>query len=177
MCRIQALCYRIQCETRRGLRGCGISIQRARRGSSATRYAGSAARWGPDVPVIGFAAAPWTLACYMIEGQTRGDISRAKKMLREEPQVVRALLERITRATAGYLAAQIEAGATAVQLFDTWAGGLAAEEYEEFELPATQKIIESPERLDSRATKCRRYCSPRDRLYIWKAWSSQERTC
>src|ERR1700723_2267660 len=47
---------------------------------------------GPDVPVIGFAAAPWTLACYMIEGQTRGDISRAKEMLRSEPQMVRELL-------------------------------------------------------------------------------------
>src|SRR5271154_4043704 len=92
---------------------------------------------GPDVPVIGFAAAPWTLACYMIEGQTRGDISRAKKMLRDEPQIVRALLDRIARATVGYLAAQIEAGASVVQLFDTWASGLTAKEYEEFELPAT----------------------------------------
>src|SRR5271154_6421107 len=92
---------------------------------------------GPDVPVIGFAAAPWTLACYMIEGQTRGDISRAKRMLREEPDVVRALLGRIAQATTGYLAAQIEAGASVVQLFDTWATGLTAKEYEEFELPAT----------------------------------------
>src|SRR5271157_6067996 len=93
-----------------------------------TRFVGDAIRAickevGPTVPVIGFAAAPWTLACYMIEGQTRGDISRALKMLREEPEVVRALLDRIARATTGYLAAQIEAGAAAVQLFDTWASG------------------------------------------------------
>jgi len=113
-----------------------------------TRFVGDAIRaickeLGPDVPVIGFAAAPWTLACYMIEGQTRGDISRAKKMLRDEPQIVRGLLDRIARATAGYLAAQIEAGASVVQLFDTWASGLTPEEYEKFELPATQKIIES----------------------------------
>ena len=113
-----------------------------------TRFVGDAIRAickeaGPDVPVIGFAAAPWTLACYMIEGQTRGDISRAKRMLREEPQIVRELLERIARATVGYLKAQIEAGAAAVQLFDTWAGELAADEYDEFEMPATQTIFEA----------------------------------
>ena len=76
--------------------------------------------------MIGFAAAPWTLACYMIEGRTRGDISRAKQMLREEPQVVRDLLERIARSTAEYLKAQIAAGAAVVQLFDTWAGELSS---------------------------------------------------
>jgi uroporphyrinogen decarboxylase len=113
-----------------------------------TRFVGDAIRAicqqvGPDVPVIGFAAAPWTLACYMIEGQTRGDISRALKMLREEPEVLRALLDRIARATSAYLASQIEAGASVVQLFDTWAGSLTSEEYEEFELPATQQVIES----------------------------------
>ena len=98
---------------------------------------------GPTVPVIGFAAAPWTLACYMIEGRTRGDISRARQMLRDEPQVVRQLLERIARATAGYLKAQIAAGAAVVQLFDTWAGELSTEEYAAFELPATQLILQA----------------------------------
>jgi len=111
-----------------------------------TRFVGDAIRAickeaGPEVPVIGFAAAPWTLACYMIEGQTRGDISRAKRMLREEPQTVRALLERIARATAGYLKSQITAGASVVQLFDTWAGELTPEEYDAFELPATQMVL------------------------------------
>src|SRR5271154_2419546 len=114
----------------------------------ATRFAGDAIRAickeaGPDVPVIGFAAAPWTLACYMIEGQTRGDISRAKDMLRSEPQLVRELLERIARATAQYLRAQIAAGAAAVQLFDTWAGELASDEYEEFEMPVTKTIFDA----------------------------------
>src|SRR5271155_4125524 len=98
---------------------------------------------GPDVPVIGFAAAPWTLACYMIEGRTRGDISRAKEMLRTEPEVVRELLERIARATAAYLQMQIAAGASVVQLFDTWAGELTEQEYENFELPATQMVLET----------------------------------
>jgi len=113
-----------------------------------TKFVGDAIRRicreaGPDVPVIGFAAAPWTLACYMIEGRTRGDISRAKEMLRTEPAVVRELLERIARATAAYLQMQIAAGAAVVQLFDTWAGELTEQEYENFELPATQMVLQS----------------------------------
>jgi uroporphyrinogen decarboxylase len=113
-----------------------------------TRFVGDAIRAickaaGPDVPVIGFAGAPWTLACYMIEGQTRGNVSRAKRMLREEPERARELLGRISRATAGYLKSQIEAGASAVQLFDTWAGELTTSEYEAFELPATQAVFQA----------------------------------
>jgi uroporphyrinogen decarboxylase len=97
---------------------------------------------GPDVPVIGFAAAPWTLACYMIEGQTRGDITRAKQFMRHEPALLRDLLARIARATTAYLKSQIAAGAAVVQLFDTWAGELTRHEYEEFELPATRSVFE-----------------------------------
>lgn len=113
-----------------------------------TRFVGDAIRAickeaGPRVPVIGFAAAPWTLACYMIEGRTRGDVSRVKQMLRDEPETVRELLERIARATIGYLKAQIAAGASAVQLFDTWACELTAAEYDAFELPATQMVLEA----------------------------------
>ncbi len=113
-----------------------------------TRFVGDAIRAickeaGPNVPVIGFAAAPWTLACYMIEGRTRGDISRAKQMLREESHVVRELLDRIARSTAGYLKAQIAAGASVVQLFDTWAGELSTDEYDAFELPATQMVLQA----------------------------------
>lgn len=113
-----------------------------------TRFVGDAIRAicreaGPDVPVIGFAAAPWTLACYMIEGQTRGDVSRAKQMLREEPATLGGLLARIVTATVGYLEAQIAAGAAVVQLFDTWASELTPQEYEAFELPPTRHIFES----------------------------------
>jgi uroporphyrinogen decarboxylase len=112
-----------------------------------TRFVGDAIRAickqaGPTVPVIGFAAAPWTLACYMIEGRTRGDISHAKQMLRGEPGLIRELLERIGRATAAYLKSQIDAGASVIQLFDTWAGELSAAEYSAFELPATQMVYE-----------------------------------
>jgi uroporphyrinogen decarboxylase len=97
---------------------------------------------GPCVPVIGFAAAPWTLACYMIEGRTRGDISRAKQMLRDEPSMVRELLTRIAHATTAYLQMQIAAGASVVQLFDTWAGELTETEYDSVELPAIQQILQ-----------------------------------
>ncbi len=116
-----------------------------------TRFVGDAIRAicteaGPDVPVIGFAAAPWTLACYMIEGKTRGDISRAKATLREDPSLMRELLSRIANATSSYLRAQIAAGACVIQLFDTWAGELTGEEYRAFELPATRAIFEALER-------------------------------
>src|SRR6202044_708264 len=112
-----------------------------------TKFVGDAIRAirkeaGPDVPVIGFAAAPWTLACYMIEGQTRGDISHAKEMLRSDPQLGRELLERIARATAQYLKSQIAAGAAVIQLFDTWAGELTRAEYDAFELPATKMVYD-----------------------------------
>lgn len=113
-----------------------------------TKFVGDAIRAickeaGPSVPVIGFAAAPWTLACYMIEGRTRGDISRAKQLLRDDPKLLSELLNRIAGATAKYLKMQIEAGAVVVQLFDTWAGELSQEEYDSVELPATQQIIQA----------------------------------
>jgi uroporphyrinogen decarboxylase len=113
-----------------------------------TRFVGDAIRAiskavDPRVPVIGFAAAPWTLACYMIEGQTRGNVSTAKQMLALEPQLLRELMDRVARVTADYLKAQIAAGAAAVQLFDTWAGELAPREYQEFELPSIQSIFDS----------------------------------
>src|SRR5580693_3331767 len=97
---------------------------------------------GPNVPVLGFAAAPWTLACYMIEGHGKDGFPAAKAMLYSEPELFRNLLERIACATARYLRAQIAAGAAAVQLFDTWVGELTLDQYREFALPATQLLIE-----------------------------------
>lgn len=97
---------------------------------------------GPCVPVLGFAAAPWTLACYMIEGHGKDGFPAAKTLLYSEPALFKNLLERIAHATARYLRAQIAAGASAVQLFDTWVGELNVEQYREFALPATQLLIE-----------------------------------
>src|SRR5262245_3300580 len=96
---------------------------------------------GPDVPVLGFAGAPWTMACYMVEGTTKEGFATVKSFLRSEPAASRELLHRIAQATIGYLKAQIAAGAAAVQLFDTWCGELALAEYREFALPAVQEII------------------------------------
>jgi uroporphyrinogen decarboxylase len=96
---------------------------------------------GPDVPVIGFAAAPWTLACYMVDGRSKDGFPATKRLMFEEPGLFRTLLEKIARITARYLKAQIAAGAAAVQLFDTWAGELSLRDYEDFALPATQALI------------------------------------
>jgi uroporphyrinogen decarboxylase len=97
---------------------------------------------GPDVPVLGFAAAPFTLACYMVDGRGRESFPATKSMMFNDPPLFRRLLEKIARITAAYLKAQIAAGASVVQLFDTWVGELSARDYREFALPATQLLIQ-----------------------------------
>jgi uroporphyrinogen decarboxylase len=96
---------------------------------------------GPEVPVLGFAGAPWTLACYMVEGKTKEGFATVKSFLAHEPETFQKLLHKIAQATIPYLKAQIAAGAAAVQLFDTWCGELNRRDYEEFALPAVQEII------------------------------------
>ena len=96
---------------------------------------------GPDVPVLGFAASPWTLACYMVEGRTKEGFASAKSFLYHQPRVFLELLHRIAQATIPYLKAQIAAGATAVQLFDTWCGELDLHDYTEYVLPVVQAVI------------------------------------
>jgi uroporphyrinogen decarboxylase len=96
---------------------------------------------GPDVPVLGFAASPWTLACYMVEGKTKEGFATVKSFLYHEPKTFRELLHRIAHATIPYLKAQIAAGAAAVQLFDTWCGELDLDDYNRYVLPAVQEVI------------------------------------
>ncbi len=96
---------------------------------------------GPTVPVLGFAAAPWTLACYMVEGRTKEGFATVKSFLYHEPETFRTLLFKIAQATTSYLKAQIAAGAAAVQIFDTWCGELSLADYEAFALPAVKEII------------------------------------
>jgi uroporphyrinogen decarboxylase len=96
---------------------------------------------GPEVPVLGFAASPWTLACYMVEGRTKEGFATVKSFLYREPKVFRDLLQKISKATILYLKGQIAAGVSAVQLFDTWCGELDLADYTEFVLPAMQEII------------------------------------
>jgi uroporphyrinogen decarboxylase len=95
-----------------------------------------------QIPLIGFAGAPFTLATYLVEG--KGDPTRSypnlTRLMREEPALVEALLARLGEMTVTYLNAQIEAGAQVVQLFDTWAGVLSAEQYERWVLPGIQAI-------------------------------------
>jgi uroporphyrinogen decarboxylase len=98
---------------------------------------------GPEVPVLGFAGAPWTLACYMVEGKAREGFGTVKSFLYHEPKTFRELLHRVAQATIPYLQAQIAAGATAVQLFDTWCGELNLQDYEDFALPAVREITEA----------------------------------
>jgi uroporphyrinogen decarboxylase len=96
---------------------------------------------GPDVPVLGFAASPWTLACYMVEGRTKEGFNTVKSFLNNEPKLFRQLLQKIAQATVLYLSGQIEAGVSAVQLFDTWCGELDLADYTEFVLPVVQGVI------------------------------------
>jgi uroporphyrinogen decarboxylase len=96
---------------------------------------------GPDVPVLGFAASPWTLACYMVEGRTKEGFAATKNFLYAQPRVFRELLHRIAKATTLYLQAQIATGVSAIQLFDTWCGELSLHDYTEFVLPAVQEVI------------------------------------
>lgn len=95
------------------------------------------------VPVIGFAGAPWTIFCYMIEGQGSKTFSKARKKLYTEPVFAHELLQRITDVTITYLKAQIEAGAQMVQVFDSWAGILGHEQYISFGLHYIRKITEA----------------------------------
>ncbi len=95
------------------------------------------------VPLIGFAGAPWTIFCYMVEGRGSKTFSASRAMLSQNPELAHALLTRITDATIIYLKEQIKTGCDMVQLFDSWAGILNRNTYNTFALPYIQKICES----------------------------------
>ena len=92
------------------------------------------------VPLIGFAGAPWTIFCYMTEGQGSKTFSESRKILYTNPTLAHELLNRITDVTIKYLKAQIKAGVHMVQVFDSWAGILGEEQYAEFGLKYMDKI-------------------------------------
>jgi len=94
-----------------------------------------------DVPLIGFAGAPFTLASYLVEGGPSKDHRIAKSFMYSEPEAWQKLMDRLAEVTLAYLRAQIDAGADAVQLFDSWAGHLSPADYQRFVLPATQTIL------------------------------------
>jgi len=93
------------------------------------------------VPLIGFSGSPFTLACYMVEGAGSDDWRTLKTLLHARPDLLHHILETNTRAVTDYLNAQIEAGADAVMLFDTWGGILAHDDYETFSLSYARKIF------------------------------------
>jgi uroporphyrinogen decarboxylase len=93
------------------------------------------------MPLLGFSGAPYTLATYMIEGETSRNFYGIKRLLFESPKLLHSLLDKLARVVTGYLNAQIAAGAHAVQLFDTWAGALSPAEYEEFAWPYARQVI------------------------------------
>ena len=93
------------------------------------------------VPLIGFAGSPWTIACYMVEGQGSDDYRLIKTMLYARPDLLHHILEINAQATLQYLNAQIDAGAQAVMLFDSWGGVLADGLFQQFSLAYTRKVV------------------------------------
>jgi len=93
------------------------------------------------VPLIGFSGSPWTLACYMVEGQGSREFHTIKKMLYARPDLMHRILDINATAVAQYLNAQIDAGAQAVMIFDSWGGALADGAYQEFSLRYMEKVV------------------------------------
>jgi uroporphyrinogen decarboxylase len=93
------------------------------------------------VPLIGFSGSPWTLACYMVEGKGSDDYRLVKTMLYQRPDLMHRMLQINADAVAGYLNAQIEAGAQAVMIFDSWGGVLADGAFQRFSLDYTAKVL------------------------------------
>ncbi|CAG1001719.1 uroporphyrinogen decarboxylase [Myxococcaceae bacterium] len=102
-----------------------------------------------EIPLLGFAGAPFTLAAYLVEGSGSKSFSVMKRMLYSEPRLLSELLELLTEMTVGYLRAQVDAGAEAVQLFDTWAGLLDREAYRRFVLPTHESIAKRLDRPEA----------------------------
>jgi uroporphyrinogen decarboxylase len=99
------------------------------------------------VPLIGFAGAPFTIFCYMVEGKGSKTFSQAKKMLYAEPELAHALLQKITDSTIAYLKAQQMAGANLLQIFDSWAGILSPTQYSTFSTPYLKQICDAIEEV------------------------------
>jgi uroporphyrinogen decarboxylase len=93
--------------------------------------------------LIGFSGAPFTLACYLIEGRPSRDFATAKAFMYREPAAWHALMERLSAMVIDYLRAQVEAGADVVQLFDSWIGGVGPAEYREFVQPHVRTIFDA----------------------------------
>jgi uroporphyrinogen decarboxylase len=94
-----------------------------------------------ETPLIGFSGAPFTVAAYMVEGGASRDYRLTKQMMYAAPEVWHALMEHLAEALSAYLTAQIRAGAQAVQVFDSWVGALSPQDYQDFVLPYSQRLL------------------------------------
>ncbi len=99
-----------------------------------------------EVPLIGFSGSPWTLATYMVEGASTKNFSLVKGMMYQDPKAMHALLDKLADSIIAYLNAQVEAGAQALMIFDTWGGVLTPSDYKEFSLNYMQKIVDGLKR-------------------------------
>jgi uroporphyrinogen decarboxylase len=95
------------------------------------------------VPLIGFSGSPWTLMTYMVEGKGSKSFSNVKKLIYNNPALAHKILDKLSAAVSGYLSAKIEAGADAVQIFDTWGGILSPHDFKEFSLRYISKVIDN----------------------------------
>ena len=95
-----------------------------------------------NTPLIGFAGAPFTVASYLVEGAPTRDFAVIKSLMHRDPVLFDQLLDRLVAITVSFLRAQVEHGARALQLFDSWAGSLTRDEYQRFALPATKRVLE-----------------------------------
>src|SRR5204863_5010574 len=94
-------------------------------------------------PLIGFAGAPFTVASYLVEGGPSKDFAKTKALKHSDPSLWHQLADRLADVAIAYLSVQIEAGASAIQLFDSWAGGLSPRDYERFVQPHSAKVFEA----------------------------------
>lgn len=94
-----------------------------------------------QVPLIGFSGSPWTLACYMVEGGSSKDFAKIKGLMFDTPEVMHRLLEKLADSVTAYLNAQMDAGAQALMMFDTWGGTLSGPNYRDFSLQYMQRIV------------------------------------
>jgi uroporphyrinogen decarboxylase len=95
----------------------------------------------PERALVGFCGGPFTVACYLVEGRPSRDFARVKRLMYREPAVWHALLDRLAEAFGGYVAAKVEAGADAIQLFDSWVGVLSVGDYEELVAPYSARVL------------------------------------
>jgi uroporphyrinogen decarboxylase len=95
-----------------------------------------------QVPLIGFAGSPWTVGTYMVEGRSSRDFKTIKGLAAEDPAVLETLLDTVAVTTTNYLNAQVEAGAQAIMVFDTWGAALEPDDYRRFSLASMQKIVD-----------------------------------